>query len=167
SELVESDVRSYIIPQPGSPTNEVEEIDNLLEGKSHFYMTVEAPIFMTHRKPKYMLAPSCQSFSVSTRAIEYGEVEVKFKNIEIDIIERYGTVCDIELPNPEDCSPQNYEYGEFSYTESTNTYPDNQELYNSKNLKIEPLDLKVPGDRQRFEGIFSEGTYTDGSYKLG
>src|SRR5699024_7917465 len=59
SELAESDVRSYIIPQPGSPTNEVEEIDNLLEGKSQFYMSVEAPIFKTHARPKYMLAPSC------------------------------------------------------------------------------------------------------------
>ena len=166
SELAESDVRSYIIPLPGSPTDEVEEIDNLLEGKSQFYMTVEAPIFRTHAEPKYMLAPSCQSFSVTTRAIEYGEVEVKFKNIEIDITERYGTVCDIELPNPEDCSPQNYEYGEFSYVESTNTYPDNQELYNSKNLAIEPLDFKNPEDRQRFEGIFSNGVDTEGKYRL-
>lgn len=162
-ELSEYDMSTYV---PDGST----ERENLLEGKSNFYVTVEPPVFATigESKPsKYMLAPSCQSFSIVTRAIEYGIVDVSYDGILGEKIESYMTNCLIELPDPEDCNPQNFEYGEFSYTESNKTYPDNQELYNSKTLEIKPLDIKDPKDRNRFEGLFTTGVNNSGRYDLG
>ncbi len=140
--------------------------DNLLEGKKFFYVTVEAPIFATAFQDRFMLAPSCQAFSIVTRAIEYGIVDVSFEGITVDKTESYLTNCTIEMPSPEDCNPQNYKYGEFGYVQSNRLYPDNQELYNSTNLKIRPSDILNAEHRIKFEGLYTNGLDIEGKYRM-
>lgn len=59
--------------------------------------------------------------------------------------------------NPE-CGVEPHEVGEFAYWESTATYPDNEELFNARNLVIEEQDLpNVPYIRSAFEEFFVSG----------
>ena len=71
--------------------------------------------------------------------------------------------CENSEPNPDidlSCTPVPYEYGKFGYWQSEETYPDNDELYNSSNLIINKN--KIPNSiRVEFEEYFSEGENED------
>ena len=77
--------------------------------------------------------------------------------------------CESDIDNTESvdlsCDPAPFEMGKFSYWESAETYPDNIELYNSEDLKINsdsiPVSIKI-----EFEGYFTEGVNPDGTYRL-
>lgn len=90
---------------------------------------------------KYRTVPTNGCFSVISRAIEYQSAEVTFKEMLIRKKEVYQQSCNYEVPVIKGCEAFPYKFGEFAYTESTETYPDNKDLYDSSRLEISPTDL--------------------------
>jgi hypothetical protein len=81
----------------------------------------------------------------------------------VRIFSLYGeNVCeyqaDCDLPVDEDikCDPYPWEEGKFAYWESTETYPDNEHLYNSYALTI-PVGNVPTSIRSEFEDTFTDG----------
>ena len=87
------------------------------------------------------LSTACGCFSIFTRDEEYKQVKVSWTKIKINKIEEYHANCTYVIPKVNDCEPVPYRKGMFAYWESTNTYPDNKELYDSSNLHINPVEL--------------------------
>lgn len=107
---------------------------------------------------KYKILPPCGCFSIFTRDIEYKEVEITWSKITLNKTENYSSTCLFSIPEVNECEPQPYARGIFSYWESTDTYPDNKQLYDSSNLKIKPSDLEeLPTElKNKFKQYFTE-----------
>lgn len=76
----------------------------------------------------------------------------------------YESVCTYTTTLAEGCDPLPHQYGLFSYWESARKYPCNPELYNSKDLIIEPSD--IPTDfRDEFEEYYVDSV-SGGTYQL-
>lgn len=118
----------------------------------------------------YKIIPPCGCFSIFTRDIETKSVDVTWSKIILNKIETYESECTFSIPEVDECNPKPYARGEFSYWESTETYPDNDQLYNSSNLKIKPVDLvNIPiAKKDSFKTYFTENGSVDafGNYIL-
>lgn len=118
----------------------------------------------------YKIVPPCGCFSIFTRDIETKEVEVTWSKIILNKIENYESECTFSVPEVNECDPQPYARGDFAYWESSETYPDNNQLYNSSTLKIKPSDLSnIPVDKkEQFKSYFTENGALDafGNYIL-
>lgn len=141
-----------------------------------FYVTIDAPITTesgtfydddgsdTTPKVRYRTAPVCGCFSLYLREIEYTEVEVTYDEIILGKRQTYEASCTFDVPQYDGCNPIPFEYGKFGYWESLETYPDNEELYNSKALLIEETDIPV-SYKAEFESYFVD-TINNGEYTL-
>lgn len=107
---------------------------------------------------KFKILPPCGCFSIFTRDIEYKQVEVSWDKILLNKIENYQSTCLFSIPVVDECDPKPYVKGIPAYWESTETYPDNKELYDSSTLKIKPVDLEnLPTDkREQFKSYFTQ-----------
>lgn len=85
---------------------------------------------------RYRLAPLCGCFNIVDREEEFDSVTVSYDSIDIYKGQKYESTCTFEIPVLQDCEPVPYKYGELGFYESTDKYPDNDELYNSSNLVI-------------------------------
>ncbi len=92
---------------------------------------------------RYRTAPADGCYSIITRDIIYTNAVVSWDSITIDKTETYISTCTFNIPDVNNCEPQPYERGRFAYWESTEQYPDNNQLYNSSTLKIKPSDLAL------------------------
>lgn len=112
----------------------------------------------------YKIVPPCGCFSIFTRDIEYSEVEVTWTKIILDKFEKYESECTFSIPNVNECKPEPYVKGIFAYWESTESYPDNKQLYDSSVLKIKPSDLStlLEDKKDNFLQYFTEGGDIDG-----
>lgn len=116
----------------------------------------------------YKIVPACGCFSIVTRDIENRAVKVSWDEIQLDKYEKYESTCMYRLPQVDECEPKAYKRGEFGYVESTERYPDNEQLYNSSRLQIGLRDLSnlSEEDRLRFEEFFVEETDSQLNYTL-
>lgn len=165
------------VDEPGSGIFSVEDglflIMENLSGfpQDSFYVAIDTPLLDTWdcKKPDsgYRTAPPCGCFSIYSRDIEYSRVDVTFRGIGINKKEVYQATCNFILPVVNECDPIAYEYGKFSYWESTENYPDNAELYDSSKLVIRQIDLQGLSNEtiSDFEDYFTTGT-ADGIYAL-
>ncbi len=119
---------------------------------------------------RYRTAPVDGCYSIVTRDLIYTEAVVSWDEIILDKTETYVATCTFILPDVDECEPKAYERGRFSYWESTEQYPDNNQLYNSSILKIKPADLiTLSADKiTDFEEYFTENGTVDinGDYIL-
>lgn len=92
----------------------------------------------------YRLAPLCGCFNIVDRQEEFESVTVTYDSIDIAKSQKYETTCSFEVPILNDCEPTPYKYGELGYYESTEEYPDNQELYDSSGLIINKSRITNP-----------------------
>lgn len=124
-----------------------------------FYIAIDAPIVATSNS-KYRTAPPCACFSVLTRDLQTTGTTISFDSIIFQQINTYTANCTYNLPKINECFPVPYQHGSFSYWESTDTYPDNAELYDSSNLIIEPVDLSNLSEfqKQQFRDYYTDGT---------
>src|SRR5690606_16235151 len=85
--------------------------------------------------------PLGSCFSVVTRDEEFSKISVDFDEIRIKKNQNWLVRCTFDVPVLNSCKPVPYKYGDFSYWESTDIYPDNEELYDSSVLQINNFDL--------------------------
>ena len=130
--------------------------------KDEFYVAIDFPI-KTHPSVRgYVTAAINGVFGVVVRAEEFQSAIVTFDKLYISKQQKYRFDCEYEIPLFDECKPQPYESGKFAYWESTETYPDNKELYDSSSLKIKEEDLPE-AVKNDFEEYFASskinGTY--------
>src|SRR5690606_6567423 len=159
-------------------------IDNPFPGDS-FYIAIDPPIVGRYGAPfdeneengyricadaviRYRTAPPLGCFGVVIRPVEYVKAEVSWDAIIIDKVETYVSSCNYVVPEIGDCEAIPFERGDFGYTESTRTYPDNKDLYDSSFLKIRPehLNFNPFNLRTKFEKYFVTGYDDEGNYIL-
>jgi hypothetical protein len=78
--------------------------------------------------------PGC--FDVKYRPVEYYEIEVTFDLATVNKASTYQSTCKYNKPSDSDCGGVPHKYGYFAYWESTETYPDNADLYDSSKFRI-------------------------------
>jgi uncharacterized delta-60 repeat protein len=140
-------------------------VDTTLLGDT-FYVAIESPIIETPNS-KYAVAPPCGCFSIYTRNLNVQSQHISYTGLVFDKIQEYSSVCTYIVPQANDCKPLPYQYGEFAYWESTDTYPDNKELYDSSVLNISQTDLEILTEQQKeqFEEYYTLGL-TGNNYTL-
>jgi len=104
---------------------------------------------------KYRTAPADGCYSIVTRDVLYSQATITWDKITFRKKSTYESTCTFNQPIAQGCKAVPYKYGKFSYWESRETYPDNQELFNSSTLKIKPEDL-TDGFRVSFEQAYVE-----------
>lgn len=105
----------------------------------------------------------CGCFNIYKRQVEY-TTEIVYTNLIFGKRVTYEAECDYTLPKVNDCVALPYKKGLFSYTESTETYPCNDELYNSQNLTISEDDIPA-SIKSDFESYFVDSIVA-GEYVL-
>ena len=140
-----------------------------------YYVAVDCPIvsrtidtdiswFNTNNTLVYISMPTTSCYTVTQRDIEYSRVDVTWDSIRFDKKIIATATCTFQQPVVQSCNAVPYRKGEFAYWESEETYPDNPELYDSRDLVI-PQNL-IPIDiRTKFEDIFVDAV-ANGSYIL-
>ena len=150
------------------PNNEFYvAIDVAIEDETIPNVPSECPTPTSGTTTKYRTSPLCGCFSVFTRDLEYTGAEVTFESIIINKKEVYKATCDFNLPEVDSCDPVPYAQGKFAYYESTEEYPNNAELYNSKTLNISEDDFNELSEEQKslFEDYYVQTT-EEGEYIL-
>ena len=89
----------------------------------------------------YIANLPCGAWNIVDRDEEPTSATVTWEKIDLSKSQKYTTTCTFEIPKLKDCEPVPYKYGEMGYYESTDKYPDNEELYDSSNLVIEKAKI--------------------------
>lgn len=110
---------------------------------------------------QYVLSPPCGCFNVYKRDLEFTR-DSTFTNLTFGKKMDFTTTCTYLIPILGNCETAPYEKGDFSYWESTETYPCNAELYDSSDLLIKPSDLSE-SDAALFEEYYTSAGAVDGS----
>lgn len=112
----------------------------------------------TH-ETKYLVSPPCGCFSLYTRNIKQKSLRITYDGIRIDKKQEYKSTCTFLIPRVNDCDLIPYRKYKTAYWESTNTYSDNKELWDSSIIKIEPNDLVdlSATDKEEFLDYFVQG----------
>lgn len=113
---------------------------------------------------RYRTAPVDGCFSIATRDVEYKQIDVSYDEIVFTKKMVYTATCQFEVPQVQACEALPFKYGKFGFVESTEGYPDNEELYNSSTLNIAETDLPSTF-RDEFRAYFANGV-SEGQYVL-
>lgn len=122
---------------------------------------------------RYIAAPTDGCYTVTKRYPENSRVEVTWEKIYLKKVCTYKTICQFEQPIAQSCKVFPFEKGKFAYWESTETYPDNPELFDSSTLKIDKAkwtNLVLQGALDsnflsEFEEVFTDNAATiNGNY---
>lgn len=136
---------------------------------STFYVAIDAPIETATiavdclapgtTKTVFRVKPTCGCFTPFTRNVEFSSINVGWTEIKINKTEKYKATCNFSLPKVNDCDPIPFAQGEFAYWESTEEYPNNDELYNSSKLRVFEEDLSILNDvdKQNFKNFYMGG----------
>lgn len=129
------------------------------------YIALEAPIRRRVVAPgeSFTLTPPCSCFPVYTRNAETA-FQISYSGLKFGKSQTYQASCTYNLPKVSDCEAVPYKKGLFSYTESLEVYPCNDELYDSSDLNISPADIPLEY-RAEFEEYYTTGT-SGGKYVL-
>lgn len=143
-----------------------------------FYVAIDAPMLNQLIPPNcsgapsivpiYKIIPPCGCFSMYARDEEFSSVRVSWDSIILDKVQQYSTQCRYRIPKVNDCNPIPYKKGIFSYWESTETYDDNKQLWDSSEIRINGSDLNLlsANDRQEFLDYYTNGLDQNGTYIL-
>lgn len=92
--------------------------------------------------PRYFNFSSSGCYSIGITSEINKEVVINYDSIKVIKGQEYSVECSYEIPILNDgCEAFPFEFGKMGYTQSTEEYPDNEELYNSKDLDISPEDM--------------------------
>lgn len=161
-------------------TGEIVILDTTLF-PSTFIVAIDAPIitedvlincsiFGGATNTVYKVVPPCGCFSIYTRDVEDKSVTVSWNSILLEKIEEYTSECTFSVPSVGSCGVVPYQKGEFAFWESTETYPDNKQLYDSSGLFIKESDLDLLSltDKEYFLKYYTDNEDKDiyGNYIL-
>jgi len=118
------------------------------------YIAIDSPI--RNATKASIVSPPCGCFNVLVRPLVCLSRTIVATNAVFSKREQYTTTCEFRVPIADGCTPTPFKYGKFGYWESTDTYPDNEELYNSSNLSINLEEVPT-----QYQAEFSE-YYLDG-----
>jgi hypothetical protein len=104
----------------------------------------------------YIVTPTDGAYTVTTRNVEIKSRTVSWSSIKIKKKIDYVATCTFNQPVIQQCTAVPFKYGKFGYWESRETYPDNQETFDSTNLKIAPSDIPLKY-RNEFASTFTNG----------
>tara|TARA_R110000772_G_scaffold72562_2_gene158393 strand:+ start:2458 stop:9570 length:7113 start_codon:yes stop_codon:yes gene_type:complete len=91
--------------------------------------------------PTYILALPNGAWNMVERSQEPKRASITFDSITLSKDQVFSTTCRYDLPVINDCEPVSYKYGYLGLYESTDKYPDNSVLYDSKNLVIDKTKI--------------------------
>lgn len=156
----------YLKDNQGNPEENLGTINS-----NNLYMVLDCPISENEDSEgnvTYVVRPTRGCFGIASKSLQYKQIDITFEEISVAKKETYEASCEYEVPIiTNECDPQPYRFGEFSYVESTETYPDNTSLYNSSVLKILPEDIPddvyygEEGSEKTYQEYFQEN-YTEG-----
>ena len=89
----------------------------------------------------FILALPNGGWDIAERNEEPKRAFVNFDSIQLSKNQVFSTACTYNLPVLNYCEPVSYKYGKLGHYESTLTYPDNEQLYNSKELVIDKAKI--------------------------
>lgn len=114
----------------------------------------------------HTLRPPCGCINFFSRAAEL-TTTATYTNVTFIKRETYTATCSYEVPDLKGCNPIPYEYGTFSYWESTERYPCNKELWDSSSLVVDVSTLSGINatDLSYFENYYTSGSL-NGNYIL-
>jgi len=157
------------------------EVDTFLEIKKtdfpsgDFYMAIDVPpVVRPVIQPNFSFELYAiynlvnGSINIRQRLLTPKTREFEYKNITLKRRFTYKVSCTYKLPKPKDCELIPFREGDFGYYESTKTYPNNRELYDSTDIKLKPSDIDTltTEQKEKFEEIFTDGLDSDGNYTL-
>jgi len=102
-------------------------------------------------------------FSVNRRDFEAYRIKVTFDKIKFGLKAEYSLTCWDYEPLDSSCGFTGYSMGYFAYWQSTETYPDNSELYDSSKLKISESFIDELEEEDELKDIFKKAYLKDKS----
>jgi len=153
----------------------VSSVDNVITIRSSaevYDNTIATPTIGTLSAVKvkirdiYLTSPNCGCFNFVQTNVEATASKVDFDLLEFYKRITYEADCTTYLPEYNGCEPLPNQYGEFSYWESEDLYPCNDELYNSSNLVINATAVATAGLTAEFESYFGTNIDGNGNYVL-
>lgn len=145
-------------------TGDIIELLRADYASDEILIAIDAPIVEVSPTVFY-INPNCGSFSIIDRPYEIEGFNVTFDSLKFLIKRTYEVTCTFKVPEPSDCEVLPYQEGKFGYFESTRTYPDNAELFDSSSLVIKENDIPLL-IKDEFEEYFSDGVDLNGNYIL-
>lgn len=133
-----------------------------------FYIAIDLGVFAitsTTEPTLYSPAYLCGCLNVRHRPLEFSAIQYHFRDLSLRKIYQYNAECTYRVPKVSDCEIKPFIEGEFGYYESTKRYPNNRQLYDSKDVVIK--ESEIPSKiKDRFEEIFVDSINADGEYVL-
>jgi len=115
------------------------------------------------------IQPPCGCFNIFKRKAVY-EQHITFSNLSFGTTKTYSTTRKYVTPVLGNCDVAPHKKGKFAYWESTETYPCNNEMYNSSTLQIAETQLSefTNEEKDLFITYFanSPGPIVNGKYVL-
>lgn len=141
---------------------------------TNYYIAVDVPIVSMELRTTpdatvytttYVVTPTDSCYTVTKRDVEFSRIEVTWDSIRFDKRIIYTKLCTFDQPVVQACNAVPFRKGHFAYWESQDEYPDNTELYDSRNL-IVPVNLIPEDSRAKFKEAFVKSTANE-NYILG
>jgi len=137
----------------------IVELDKADYPSGTAYIAIDSPLKtkVTVEGTRYIISPPCGCFSVTARNYNCASKTVEITNAVFSKREDFIATCEYRVPINNNCDPLPYKYGKFGYTESSRTYPDNPQLYNSNSLIINESEIPVQYRNEFREYYISDG----------
>ena len=147
-------------------TDSTTAITTVVNGWSTKYkIAIDTPIVLrsietdpsenTNYENVYIVTPTDGCYTVTKRDVEIKQRDITWDSISLKKTIKLEATCTFNQPVVKSCQAIPYKKGEFAYVESTDTYPDNSELWDSSTLTVEPSDIPV-SVKTKFENVFVE-----------
>lgn len=104
----------------------------------------------------HTLRPPCGCINIFSRIPELA-ISITFTDLTFGKKQTYESECTYERPILTGCDPVPHQYGKFGYWESVNTYPCNEELFDSSNL-IVPVSSIPASEQSDFITYYCDST---------
>lgn len=134
---------------------------------NEFYVVIDSPIrSYTRGEDRFCWIDAPEGcFSISISETKSKTTTINFDDIDLYLKQRFTAECSYEVPELFR-DPVNHKKGRFGYMESTETYPNNKELYDSSWLNISPSDIptKYKNDFEKY--YTNQGQTIGGRYSL-
>ena len=111
----------------------------------------------------YVLGKTIYPYIFGIREKEVDRINVRMTGLTLRATVEYAAQCETCGDKPINCAPRPYKFGDFAYWESSEKYPANFELYDSKRMKFASHSYSDEGKSKAYSEIVSKLTEYYGS----